>query len=111
MARARPVLLVALAIMALSTSDGPANAADAPPAAPAAPADTRTDVVLHPDAPIVVGRNVLWCATSQLAWDALADAIGRDGKLPLGPPAPFDCWMPRTTNDRCSADAGRSYVC
>jgi hypothetical protein len=65
--------------------------------APRPPTDASTDVVVHPDAPIVAGHNVLWCATSQLAWDALADAIERalpgvapDGRLPLLAPAPPD---------------------
>ncbi|MFO0934229.1 MAG: hypothetical protein U1E39_16200 [Planctomycetota bacterium] len=52
-----------------------------PVAEPAA--DDRTDVVLATEAPIVTGRNVLWCATGQLAWDALADLVGTDGRLDL----------------------------
>lgn len=56
----------------------PKPAAEAEP-----PADDRTDVVLTTDAPIVRGRNLLWCATGQLAWDALADLVGTDGRLDL----------------------------
>ncbi|MBL9087590.1 MAG: hypothetical protein JNM10_10640 [Planctomycetia bacterium] len=67
---------------------GRARAEDAPPTtkpqpAAEAPADDRTDVVLTTDAPIVRGRNLLWCATGQLAWDALADLVGTDGRLDL----------------------------
>jgi hypothetical protein len=57
-------------------------------------AATRTDVVLHPGAATVRGRNLLWCATTQRAWDALADEVQRlSGKGPdlrLGPPAGED---------------------
>jgi hypothetical protein len=64
---------------------GPTRPPGPPPEADLA----RTDVVLHPEAPIVPGRNAVWCATIQLAWDATADALGLD-RLDLGPPAPPD---------------------
>jgi len=53
------------------------------------PPTDRTDVVATPDAPIQPGRNVVWCATIQLAWDAAADAVSKDGRLEVGPPAPL----------------------
>jgi hypothetical protein len=38
-------------------------------------------------APIPKGKNVLWCATWQLCWDALCDDVAK-GPLVVGPPAP-----------------------
>ena len=64
---------------------GPTRPPGPPPEADLA----RTDVVLHPEAAIVPGRNAVWCATIQLAWDATADALRLD-RLDLGPPAPPD---------------------
>lgn len=55
-------------------------------------ATSGTDMVLHPGAPVVAGRNVLWCAATQLAWDAFGEAFASNGApsrdLRLGPPAP-----------------------
>jgi hypothetical protein len=83
----RGSLACALALFAPAA----ARAEDAPVASRPAGSDlSRTDVVLATTAPIRPGRNVLWCATSQLAWDALADTVGKGGKLDLGPPAPKD---------------------
>jgi hypothetical protein len=87
-ARRRPVVAAVAAVLALAGGRLEAGDAPMPPPRPAPTQDSRTDVVAHPDASIVPGRNVLWCATSQLAWDALADAVGKDGRLPLGGPAP-----------------------
>ncbi len=47
----------------------------------------RTVVVPHAGVPMPPGKNVLWCATFQLAWDALRDEVVH-GPLDLGPPAP-----------------------
>jgi hypothetical protein len=58
-------------------------AGTAPPEADPA----RTSVVLVTKTPIAAGQNVVWCATIQLAWDALATANGHGGNLRLGPPA------------------------
>ncbi len=48
-------------------------------------------MVLHPGAEVVRGRNLLWCATTQLAWDALGQEMqrmgGRGPDLRLGAPA------------------------
>lgn len=53
---------------------------------------TATDMVLHADVPVVAGRNLLWCATTQLAWDAFGEVLRGLGApsrdLRLGPPAP-----------------------
>jgi hypothetical protein len=48
---------------------------------------SRTTVVPHPRAPMPAGRNVLWCATFQLAWDAMGTDVAKE-PLVLGPPAP-----------------------
>jgi hypothetical protein len=58
-------------------------------------AETATDVVPHPSAPLATGRNAVWCATSQQAWDAVAERLSRarpgsTRALLLGPPAPKD---------------------
>ena len=67
---ARPILRSA-AVVALLASFGRGEPLRADPAdAPGA-----TEVVVHPDAPLDPSHNVLWCVTSQLAWDALADAL------------------------------------
>lgn len=79
---ANRVFASVLVVVALLGGSGTSPASD-PPAG-------RTDVVLTTDAPIREGRNVLWCATIQLAWDAAADAVGKDGRLEVGPPAPAD---------------------
>ncbi len=88
------------AAIAVAAIVGPASgrswAEDAPPTTSPAPVppprpeavspqtvDDRTDVVLTTEAPMVRGRNLLWCATGQLAWDALADLVGTDGRLDL----------------------------
>jgi hypothetical protein len=52
--------------------------------------ESRTDVVAHTRAPIEAGRNAVWCATFQLAWDAMGAAVGSGGDLPLEAPAPAE---------------------
>lgn len=82
-----------LAAVLLGTFGGLAFAEDSGPRKPAAPAlapptFSRTDVLLHTKVPLRPGRNAVWCATVQLAWDAFADAIAPGKPLLLGPPAP-----------------------
>lgn len=67
------------------TSGPPPRRAGVPP--PLAAAGT-TKVLLWSGEPLPRGRNTLWSAGSQLAWDALADQMGTGGKLTLGAPAP-----------------------
>jgi hypothetical protein len=58
--------------------------------APAPEATPRTIVVPDDEAPVsdaTGAQTVVWCATWQMAWDALADALG-ERHLSLGPPAP-----------------------
>ena len=61
-----------------------------PPGAPPAAELARTDVVLHTKVPLRPGRNAIWCATIQLAWESLANTIAPGQPLRLGPPAPPD---------------------
>ncbi|HEY5313758.1 MAG TPA: hypothetical protein VIK18_14620, partial [Pirellulales bacterium] len=35
----------------------------------------RTDILPHCDGPIVPGRNYVYCATFQLAWDKLREQV------------------------------------
>lgn len=64
-------ILRSAAVVALLASFGRGELLRADPTdAPGA-----TEVVVHPDAPLDPSHNVLWCVTSQLAWDALADAL------------------------------------
>lgn len=76
---------VALAL-GLFAPGASAWAGDAPSSAP--PSARGTDIALHTKEPIRPGRNALWCATVQLAWDALADSLAAGKPLTLGPPAP-----------------------
>jgi hypothetical protein len=74
----------AMACGAIALFSGVA-ASDPPTGAP--PPPDRTDVLLTPDEPLRDGRSAVWCATAQLAWDGLAGALGKDGRLELTPPA------------------------
>lgn len=75
----------AVIVAALATVGGAVPSRADPPTPPAG-----TEVVVHPDAPLDPSRNVLWCVTSQFAWDALADALVAaklSGPVPrFGPP-------------------------
>lgn len=42
---------------------------------------TRTVVTSHLETPLGAGRNVLWCATFQLAWNELADLAGGEIRM------------------------------
>ena len=45
-----------------------------------------TQLVLHPDVPLVPDKNVLWCGTMQLAWNKAIDLVGE--KLHFTTPSP-----------------------
>jgi len=47
---------------------------------------TSTVVTPHLQAPIAPGRNVLWCATFQLAWNEVCDLIDEPVRLAGDPP-------------------------
>ncbi len=94
----RPMSCATLAALLLATGcvpsmriehgGGPApRPADVPP--PQARSD-RTDMLLWSGARLPAGKNVLWSAGAQMAWDMLADQLGKDGRLDLDPPAPAD---------------------
>ena len=80
-------LAAALALALPDCSRDAAPAAAPAPAPPAAVTFDRTTFAAHTRVPIEPGKNVIWCATFQLAWDAIADAVG-GGRLDLGAPAP-----------------------
>jgi hypothetical protein len=61
--------------------------AEAPLLRAASTALPGTAVLVHPALPIPAGKNALWCASAQFAWDALRRGEGR-GTVALGPPAP-----------------------
>src|SRR5262245_54857848 len=82
------VPLLAACVGSGGRGGGPGPAVRAP-GTPLPQADAaRTDVVLVAKAPLPAGKNLLWSAGMHLAWDALADAAGVEGRLRLGPPAP-----------------------
>lgn len=66
----------------------------ATPTKPVPPVDSRdlkdTLVVATDRAPVPDGKNVLWCASFQLAWDAFRRDLLGGAPLVLGPPAPAD---------------------
>jgi hypothetical protein len=72
------ILLAATAPIAVCDGDSPPARLD------------RTDFALTTKTPLREGRNLVWCATIQLAWDSLADALAPGRPLDLGPPAPPD---------------------
>ena len=82
----RKGLLVGTAIALAGCSRDSSPAAAPAPAPPAAVTFERTTFAVHTRVPIEPGKNVIWCATLQLAWDALADAVG-GGRVELEPPA------------------------
>jgi hypothetical protein len=58
----------------------------APGEASAAPPEenpTGIEFALHQAVPLHADRSLVWCATMQMAWDAMADVEGEHGTLPL----------------------------
>jgi len=66
-----------------------------------------TIVTAHLDQPIVKGKNVVWCATFQLAWNELCQAIGEDVRL--NKPVPMVAALNRKSVTRDALDDA-SYV-
>lgn len=68
-------------MMLLSGCNNPAARGPMPPPeARASKEFPRTQVVVHPDSPLLEGENTLYCASFQLAWNKFADRFGKDGK-------------------------------
>ncbi|MFI5402697.1 MAG: hypothetical protein ACHQ1G_07155 [Planctomycetota bacterium] len=101
----RSVLSIRVALIAVVTvlvgagaayvmaTRGPAADHPAPEIKRVSPVDSRdlkaTLVVASDRATVPAGKNVLWCASFQLAWDALRDFEG-SAPIALGPSAPVD---------------------
>jgi hypothetical protein len=66
-----------------------------------------TQLVAHPDAPLAVGKNVLWCGTLQLAWNQAIDLVGEKLQF-VAQPSQVDL-LNREDFTSADLDAG-SYV-
>src|SRR5690606_179126 len=74
--------------MAVHPSTGtPTTAPAVQPLAPASTQPSATTITPHLDAAIEPGRSLVWCASMQLAWDALGDWAGGPVQLWGNPPA------------------------
>lgn len=94
------IALIAVVTVLVGAGAAYVMATRGPAAEPAAPTvkgvsrvdsrDLKATVVVASDrAPVPEGKNVLWCASFQLAWDALRDFAG-GAPIALGPTAPAD---------------------
>jgi len=66
-----------------------------------------TELVAHPDVPLIADHNVLWCGTLQLAWNEAIKLVGE--KLHFVAQPPLVDLMNREDFKRDDLDAG-SYV-
>lgn len=65
---------------------GRRDASELPPVVPAEQLQ-QTDVLPHPEGPITPGRNYVYCATFQLAWNELSEKIIKEPVKLEGDPA------------------------
>jgi hypothetical protein len=82
---------------------------DGPLAPPLLSADAKslksTVVTAHLDAPITPGKNVLWCSTFQLVWNAMCDQAGGDLHLKDEPPMVASLNKKAATKDDVDANS------
>lgn len=84
-------------LLSLSGCNNPAARGPMPPPEPRSSKEfPRTEVVVHPDSPLLEGQNTLYCASFQLAWNRFADRFGKDGKWQEA----IDSSLSRLLNDR-----------
>jgi hypothetical protein len=85
MERRKPRVLLLLALLAVSLAYGLYARTSGRPAPPSFSGESsalkRTQVVATLDAPVTKGRNVIWCASFQVAWKKLEQLAGGPVKL------------------------------